>query len=188
MLEPVRLMKNRSQHGFTIIELLAVTIIVVILLGLAIPSWRDTAARKRVEGLFVELQADLEYARSEAVARNAAVQVSFGTGCYVVHLGSATASCTATTKSVSPTAAELKSQLLGSSPPVSITPQDALTLISFDPMRGIASWNGTGTQAGIALASTAGAWQLLVTLSAVGRVNVCSPGGSIKGYPQCPPP
>jgi type IV fimbrial biogenesis protein FimT len=178
-------METRREHGFTIIELLAVTVIVVILLGLAIPSWRDTAARKRVEGLFVELQADLEYARSEAVARNAAVQVSFGSGCYVVHLGSATASCTATTRSVTPASGEFKSQLLGSSPQSSITPQNGLTQISFDPMRGIASWNGTGTQAGIALASTAGAWQLLVTLSAVGRVNVCSPGGSIKGYPPC---
>ena len=185
MLEPVTAMKNRSERGFTIIELLAVTVIVVILLALAIPSWRDTAARKRVEGLFVELQADLEYARSEAVARNAAVQVSFGTGCYVVHLESATASCTATTKSVIPAAGELKSELLGSSPQVAITPQNALTRVGFDPMRGIASWDGSGTQAGIALASTAGAWQLLVTLSAVGRVNVCSPGGSIKGYPPC---
>jgi prepilin-type N-terminal cleavage/methylation domain-containing protein len=178
-------MKTVRARGFTIIELLAVTIIVVILLALAIPSWRDTAARKRVEGVFVELQADLEYARSEAVARNAAVQVSFGTGCYVVHLAGAAASCTATTKSVAPPESELKSQLLGSSPQVSVTPQDALTRISFEPTRGIASWDGSGSQAGLSLASTAGSWQLTVTLSAVGRVNVCSPGGSIKGYPPC---
>jgi prepilin-type N-terminal cleavage/methylation domain-containing protein len=185
MLEPVRSMKTVRARGFTIIELLAVTIIVVILLALAIPSWRDTAARKRVEGLFVELQADLEYARSEAAARNAVVQVSFGSGCYVVHLASAAASCTATTKSVAPPEGELKSQLLGSSPQVAITQHDALTRINFEPTRGIASWDGSGAQAGLSLASTSGSWQLTVTLSAVGRVNVCSPGGSIKGYPPC---
>jgi prepilin-type N-terminal cleavage/methylation domain-containing protein len=185
MLEPVRSMTTVRERGFTIIELLAVTVIVVILLALAIPSWRDTAARKRVEGLFVELQADLEYARSEAAARNAVVQVSFGSGCYVAHLASAAASCTATTKSVTPPEGELKSQLLGSSPQVSITQHDALTRINFEPTRGIASWDGSGAQAGLSLASTSGSWQLTVTLSAVGRVNVCSPGGSIKGYPPC---
>ena len=111
--------------------------------------------------------------------------ISFGSGCYVAHLASAAASCTATTKSVTPPEGELKSQLLGSSPQVSITPQDALTRISFEPTRGIASWDGSGSQAGLSLASTAGSWQLTVTLSAVGRVNVCSPGGSIKGYPPC---
>lgn len=168
------------------IELMAVMVVAAILLALALPSWRDTMARKRVEGVFVELQSDLEYARSEAVARNAAVRMSFGGGCYVVHLDGSTMTCNATSQTVTPPAAKLKGLSLGAGSTVAISPQDALGFIRFEPLRGVADHDSTGTQAVLLLADTSGAWSLRVSVSGVGRVNVCSPGGAIKGYPPCP--
>jgi prepilin-type N-terminal cleavage/methylation domain-containing protein len=178
--------RRRSRAGFTVIELMAVMVVAAILLALAVPSWRDTMVRKRVEGVFVELQTDLEYARSEAVARNAPVRVSFGSGCYVVHLDGSTMTCNATTQTVTPPAAKLKGVSLGAGSTAAITPQDALSFIRFEPLRGVADHDSTGTQAVLVLADTSGAWPLRVSISGVGRVNVCSPAGAIKGYPPCP--
>lgn len=178
--------RARRAAGFTVIELMAVAVVAVILLALAVPSWRDTMARKRVEGVFVELQSDLEYARSEAVARNAAVRVSFGSGCYVIHLDGSAMTCDATSQSVTPPTARLKGLSLGTGSTVTIAPQDALGTLRFEPLRGVADHDGSGTQAVLLLADTSGAWSLKASVSGVGRVNVCSPGGTIKGYPPCP--
>jgi type IV fimbrial biogenesis protein FimT len=60
----------RVQRGFTVIELMTTIVIAGVLLVLALPSFNDLMARRRVQGQANELLSDLAYAKSEAVQRN----------------------------------------------------------------------------------------------------------------------
>jgi type IV fimbrial biogenesis protein FimT len=87
VLEP--LMKTRkSQRGFTLVELMTVVLVASVLLAIAAPSFRGMLDRRRIEGRANELLTDLQYARSEAVARNRNVELRIGGAgnatCYVI--------------------------------------------------------------------------------------------------------
>lgn len=77
---------NNRQHGFTIIELMVVVVLAGVLLVLALPSFNDTLARRRLEGQANELVTDLSYAKSEAVQRSRSIELRTGGGgtCYTV--------------------------------------------------------------------------------------------------------
>ena len=79
------------QRGVSMIECSMVLAIASILAGTALPSFKDTLDKRSVEGVSSEVRTDLVYARSEAVARNTGVRVSFHQGttgrCYVIHTG-----------------------------------------------------------------------------------------------------
>ena len=59
-------MKNR-QKGFTLTELIVVSAIVAILLGIAIPSYRYISTSYRMSAEVNGLLGDLQFARSEAL-------------------------------------------------------------------------------------------------------------------------
>ena len=77
-----------KQRGVTMIEACITLAITGILAGTALPSFKGLLDKRSVEGFSSEVGTDLRYARSEAVARNVGVRVSFHQGCYVVHTGS----------------------------------------------------------------------------------------------------
>jgi prepilin-type N-terminal cleavage/methylation domain-containing protein len=180
-------MRCRRASGFTIIELMTVMIIAAILLVIAIPSFNSYFAKRRVEGVFSEMHTDLQLARSEAVARNRAARVTFGTNCYVVHvvIAGSTTTCTQTTETISAGDTRIKLVQLQAGTNATLAPQSSLTFVEFDPVRGAATWNGSGTVAAIDATSTAGPWQLRATALATGRVQLCSPGGTVEGFATC---
>ena len=61
--------------GFTLLELIISITIVAIMLTLGIPALRDLLVSQRVRQTANDLYSDLTYARSEAIKRNAQVQV-----------------------------------------------------------------------------------------------------------------
>lgn len=75
---PPRIGPCQSQHrrtaraaaGFSLIELLVTIAIVAILVGVALPSFRDTITRNRIAGATNDFIAGLNYARTEALRRN----------------------------------------------------------------------------------------------------------------------
>lgn len=67
--------KARLKTGFSLIELLVVLAIAAILSAMAAPSFRGLIANTRIQSVTSDLQAGLLFARSEAVKRNAAVQI-----------------------------------------------------------------------------------------------------------------
>ena len=72
------------QRGFTLIELLVTLTVLAILVGIGMPNLRDFMLNNRRAAKVNELVASLQYARSEAVARNQGVSLctsSSGTGC-----------------------------------------------------------------------------------------------------------
>jgi type IV fimbrial biogenesis protein FimT len=61
--------------GFTIIELMIVMVVVGVMVTIAAPSLRDLMVRIRLKTAASDLHQSLMYARSEAISRNAVVQV-----------------------------------------------------------------------------------------------------------------
>jgi type IV fimbrial biogenesis protein FimT len=62
-------------RGFTLIELMVAIMVLSILLGIAVPSFRDAALGSRLTGYANDLVAGVQIARSEAIKRNAPVML-----------------------------------------------------------------------------------------------------------------
>ena len=67
----------RSSKGFTLIETMVIVAILGVLLGLTIPAFGNYIARQKVIGARTELMADLQYARSLAIARRTTFRIDF---------------------------------------------------------------------------------------------------------------
>ncbi len=64
-----------TQRGFTLIELIIVLAIVAILVVIGVPSMNEMIVNQKVRGTANDLLMDLSYARSEAIKRNANVEL-----------------------------------------------------------------------------------------------------------------
>lgn len=169
-------------RGVTLIELIVVIAILTVLAMVAIPSFTGFLAKKRVEGVLTELTTDLQFARSEAVQRNTSVRVTFGTSCYVIH----TVDSTDTSCAPSTDVLRIKLVQLDAASTVSLSPNNSLTYLMFDSVRGMATWDGTNTASGsVNITSSVGSRQLRTSVTAMGRTQTCSPNSSITGYPAC---
>jgi type IV fimbrial biogenesis protein FimT len=176
--------RRLRQAGFTLVELMIVVALVAILLALAAPSFRETLARNRLEGVAGELATDFQYARSEAVARNAQVGLFVGANCYTVFVVNGTA----------PNSACVHAS------PIKVVPIDAASIslaflstaattqayIQFDPVRGMAADSaGNDWQGQVTVSTSVGNWQLRTAVTNAGRVRTCSPSSTFKGYTAC---
>lgn len=176
--------KRITACGFTLIELLIVVALVAIILALAAPSFTSTLSRHRVEGVASEFVTDLQYARSEAVAKNLEVRLATGAGgtCYTLFVwrGAGVCTCTpavaCTTGALATDPTELKTVSLAGTQ-VAVTPSISFP---FDPVRGMLD-----ADRAVTFSSSAGPWQLTTAVSLVGRASTCSPSGSLMGYPSC---
>ena len=170
-------------RGFTLIELMVVVALISVILVLAIPSFTGMLARKRLEGVALELGTDLQYARSEAVQQNAQVQVIFGSNCYAIYVVGSTAASDCVTLGTG--ARQLKLVQITTGPTLAFTPATGGNLfVEFEPVRGMAA-NAAGTvnMAGdVLVASSAGNWQLQARVNRFGRVKTCSPNASVTGF------
>jgi type IV fimbrial biogenesis protein FimT len=65
--------RGGKPRGFTLIELMVTITVLAILLGLAIPSFRDASLGSRLTGYSNDMVASVRLARSEAIKRNRVV-------------------------------------------------------------------------------------------------------------------
>ncbi len=150
------------QSGFTLVELLIVLAVTAVLASLVAPSFNEQLSRRRIEGVATELSTDLQFARSQSVANGGVVRVmTLSTTQYVVRDAANN---------------DLKTVNL----PSGIAATNAAT-VAYDPLRGMA----TVTNGPINLTSTRTAAQVRLDINAMGRVNLCTPSGSLKGYASC---
>lgn len=156
-------MRTISQ-GFTLIELMIVVAISAILLALVVPSFNDNLARRRLEGAANELSADLQYARTQAVADNTNVVLTTTSSGYTI------------TGNQTYKTASLDSHL-------SLTSQVSIT---FFPLRGCTNSTCTSASDTITVSSSQTAGTLAVRTNNMGRVLLCIPSGSsFTGYAAC---
>lgn len=154
--------RRAGRRGFTLIELMIVIVVLAIVTLVAGPSLTEVLAKNTVKGAANEAFADLHYARSESVQRNAAVNVAFSSSGYTITTGVGT-----TLKSVSFNGPTLAA--------------GASASIVFSPTRATAA--STGMPVEFAHAQTTAT--LRVTVNTLGRAEICSPSGTMTGYSPC---
>lgn len=80
-------------HGFTLIELMTAILVVAILLGMAVPSYREMSRSSRVTASANDLVTSLSMARSESLKRSVPVSVcasTDGAACVTANAASVT--------------------------------------------------------------------------------------------------
>ncbi len=188
--------KFRNMRGVSILELLIAMAILGIIVSVAMPGMSTLFVGQRVTAAAEQIHGHLQQARSESVARNVPVFVNFSasgttTWTYGMSLASActlattdpatAGACVITVDSGDGDLADTADRVLMRFP--STDYQDVKMTVSsaeitFDPVR------GTSTGSLITLESSDGD-QLRVTAGVLGRVSICSPGGSVQSYESC---
>lgn len=67
--------KARASRGFTLIEIIITIVVAAVLATLAAPSFREYMTNQKISNASFDLVASLAFARSEAITRNAAVDI-----------------------------------------------------------------------------------------------------------------
>jgi type IV fimbrial biogenesis protein FimT len=177
-------MARRSrQRGITWIETGIVLAVVGIVTAQAVPSMSRVIDARRLEGAAVQLVTDIQYARTEAVARNQPVRLSLHSttlgSCYVLHTGlSAQCPCTDAAPAVcSGDAREIRTVFLPTEQGVAVAGNAASVL--FDPLHGTSTPSATFRVLGRHDRA------LHQIVNVMGRVRTCTPAAGFAGYPTC---
>jgi type IV fimbrial biogenesis protein FimT len=173
--EMSRMFMLRKYKAITLIEALVMLFIVLILTVIAIPSFTSISRNFRVSATAEGLFAALQYARTEAIKRNATIYVSFVTGdswCYGINVGSVCSCNTVNSCGLSTVIAPAAQQISLS------TTGLVSNSINFEGTAGAANASGSIT-------FTAYGRSELVTISVgrLGNLQTCSTG--ITGYQGC---
>jgi type IV fimbrial biogenesis protein FimT len=172
---------SRRARGLTLIESLCTISILTTTVGLAMPSLKDWRERQALLSAAAELETDIQYARSQAVAHNAAIQLTVRTSpegaCYVIYSGDEDAcSCSANHGATCTGSGEtLRYVAFPESHAVKLLNQD--TTLAFNPRFGTVTPAATLK---LKTASTA----IHQIVSIMGRTRSCSPN-KIAGIRAC---
>lgn len=173
----------RTQRGLSLVESLMAVAITAIATGATLPGFQQVLEQRRLEGAAAQLHTDLQLARSEAVARNRTLRISFtqqaGGSCYVVHTGAAGACpCDAGGLPVCNAGSEpLRSVRFAAGDGVQL--QTNVTSMVLDGSKGTVSPTGTLRLTG------ADGRRVHLVVNLMGRTRKCSPDGAVPGYPTC---
>ncbi|MFM2120832.1 MAG: hypothetical protein RL722_2300 [Pseudomonadota bacterium] len=171
--------------GLTLVELMVVLSLVALSLTVALPSFDGFVARRRLEGLSAQFMADLQWARSLAVARGTSLRLRVqnplaGGSCYLVHTGPALACSCGTDGSTScsqPGAEVLRVVGVPAGDRVSLRANVSQQLI--DPRQGTVSPTGS-----IDIQGSDGS-SLRHVINILGRIRLCAPGPKVGDVPAC---
>ena len=177
--------RSKKQHGFTLIEGLITVAVSAIVATTALPSMARWVEQQRLLGATQQLLGDLQFIRSEAVARQQGLRLTVlpwtGGSCYVLHSGSANA-CTCGPLENTPAvcsggATEVKTVRWNEHDKVAL--QSSAPSLRFDP------WDGTSTPTASFNISNTQGQVLRHVVNVMGRVRTCSPLGQLAGYATC---
>jgi type IV fimbrial biogenesis protein FimT len=153
---------THAARGFTLIELMVVITVLGIVSMLAGPSFTGGFARNHLKGAAGEAYADMQFARSEAVQGNTVVNVAFSASGYQITRG----------------VQVVKNVSFGGN--VAVAAGSTMT-VNFDPVRGTAVVaNGPLTLSHASINT-----QLRLTVSTLGRPEICTSSGDVTGYAAC---
>ncbi|MEP7139579.1 MAG: GspH/FimT family protein [Caldimonas sp.] len=175
--------RARPERGVTLIELAVVVAITAIVAAAAVPDFGALLAMRRLQGAAGSLSADLQFARSQALARNRPIRLSVRTNavasCWIVHTGGAgDCDCAAADQVVcSAGASAIRSVVLPQVGGVSVAGN--VGSIVFDPLHGTSSPTGT-----LRVVDSRGR-SVRHVVNIVGRVRSCSPAAAVAGYLAC---
>lgn len=160
-----------ARRGATLVEAAVVVAIVAVLAAVATPSLQSLIQARRLDATATQLAADIQLARSQALARHEPVRLSLpaGAGCWVIHTGGPAPGCTV--------AEAIKS--------VQLAPADGVRLASnagsllFDPVLGTSTPTAT-----LRLADPRGR-EVRHVVNVLGRTRSCATDPSLPAYRPC---
>jgi type IV fimbrial biogenesis protein FimT len=174
----------QTQHGVSLIESMIVLFVLSIVIGTAVPSLQSLRQRADLAGVAAQLETDVQFARSQALAMNRTVRLSLaeaaGGTCYLVHTGAATACrCGSTSQqAVCEGDAELlRAVKLNADGAVQV--RSASKSVTFDPHR------GTVTPTATLRVEARDGQAIHQIVNLLGRVRSCSPQGRNAGEAAC---
>ena len=190
------------RHGLTMIELIVVVAVTAAVLALSAPLFSEMVATQRLRGVNSQLMTDLQFARSEAVARNKAVRVVTGSNsslsCYAVVVTDTPSlcDCTQTPGSICTGAAiEVRTVQVDQSLAVTIgSLKPSGSALVFYPVNGSTSPykpDARSTPPVISLSIDGGTGsrqkRLTTTIQVTGRPNVCydTQYATVSGFQAC---
>lgn len=191
----------RRQRAFTLVELMVVVAVLAIIALIAAPSFGDLILMQRLKSINAQLVTDLQFARSEAVARNTLMRVRFQSNgvmtCYAIYTSpneSDLCDCTrnpGTACTIADTA-EVRTVQVPRSLSVQVNiPEFALDAFAFDPvtggLRSVFADQPNGPLNGFVVDTAVDTPRgLRVQLNRAGRSTVCLSVGSTMPVPSCP--
>jgi type IV fimbrial biogenesis protein FimT len=172
-----------AQRGVTLIEAMCVLVIAAIAIGAALPGLASLRQRVNLGGVAAQVETDLQFARSQALALNRTVHLTLreaqGATCYMVHTGPA-ADCICGVGQRAACAGT--SELLRS---VSLTTRDDVQVrstvksITLDPVK------GTVTPTATLRVEARDGRAIHQVVNLLGRIRSCSPQGRVAGERAC---
>ena len=192
----------RHQNAFTLVEVMVVVAVVAIIALVAVPAFGDLILVQRLKSINAQLVTDLQFARTEAAARNQLMRVRFQSNtamtCYQIYTSPANtvrcdcllgpgAACSAAAGT-----AEVRTVQVPRSLSVQIgVPAGSLASFAFSPINGAiqsipADSLGAPIQAFIADTAIDTARSLRTIVNAAGRPTVCAAAGSTMSVAACP--
>lgn len=176
-------MRFSAMRGFTLIEMMISVAVLIVLVAIVAPSFNNFFDKYRVKRAADTFSSFLINAKSEAIKRNKSVStVITGNGATWCAGMTENATCNCSTANacqidgvdrVISSTAYKGVKLLG--PTTTTAPH----VFEFKTQRGTVVGNNS-----VQLESAAGL-KLNVVVSLVGRIKLCSPSGSVSGYPSC---
>lgn len=176
-----------DQRGITLVEACVVVTLAAVLASTAAPSLRGMIDTRRLDRAATGLASDIQFIRTESVARNQALRLSYysmtGGTCYVIHTGDATqCRCGSSGPAQCGSGAqELRTVVLTDDDRVSL--QGSTSSVLFDPLHGTVSPTATLRVIGTGPGTDTRAVHHVINV--MGRVRSCSPMGAVPGYRAC---
>ena len=176
---------NTCRHnGFTMIESLLATAVTAVAVGAVAPGFVKVVEQRHLEGAAAQLQTDMHFARSLAVAQSRTMRLSIASNaegsCYIVYAGKA-ADCSCTPQGGTQCLAGItpaRGVGFASTSPVQV--KSNVGSIVFDPTLGTVSPTGT-----LRLLGNRGR-EVRVVVNIAGRIRTCTPSPDLRGYAKCP--
>lgn len=175
----------RFQRGITLVEAMSTLAIVSIALGSALPHFGSLRQRAALSGAAAQIETDVQFARSQAVALNRTVHLSLrevaGRTCYMVHTGAA-ADCSCGEAGQGEArcgggAELLRSVTLNANEDVQL--RSATRSLTFDPVK------GTVTPTATLRVEARDGRAIHQVVNLLGRVRSCTPRGGVPGERAC---